>query len=203
MLISLPQVRSELKSHPTETNYHTLYSAVCSLVRLEQSLAANTSYTASWRYCCLLGILLLFYMPFESNNFFSSTKVYAEFQLSNHPTLTPLITAYAQGTNVHTSLGPHFQRPGRTILERHLIDVPDPSSILKVDGLEELHRAFFCGEPCHLFSFFQMFHIAIRRQSSILHPIQRIDTMRKEMTWRDLLAYFRTWSALLTVSHLT
>ena len=93
-------------------------------------------------------VLLYFLIAPPSNNlFFRLLKVYAEFQLSNHPSLTPLITAYAQGNNIHTSLGPHFQRPGRTILERHLIDVPEPSSILKDDGLEKLHRVFFCGEP--------------------------------------------------------
>ena len=119
-----------------------------------------------------------------------------------------MITAYAQGSNVHTSLGPHFQRPGRTILERHLIDVPEPSSILKDDRLEKLHRVFFCGEPCRLlsfssllFSFFQTFQSqsgdkvpSFIPPNSSTHPI----IMRKEMTWRDLLAYFRTWSALHT-----
>jgi len=110
--------------------------------------------------------------------------VYAEFRLSNYPALTPLITEYAQGSNFHTSLGPHFQRPGRTILERHLVDVPEPSSILKGDGLERLHRAFFCGDDIPSFI----------PQNASTHPI----IMRKEMTWRDLLAYFRTWSSLHT-----
>ena len=92
------------------------------------------------------------YLLFESNLLKClSSKVYAEFQLPKHPTLAPLITEYAQGSNVHTSLGPHFQRPGRTILEHHLIDVPEPSSILKDGGLEKLHRAFFCGEPLSKF----------------------------------------------------
>ena len=65
-------------------------------------------------------------MPLESNFpqiliFFF--KVYTEIRLSNHPTLTPLIRAYTQGSDVHTSLGPHYQRPGRTLLDRHLIDI--------------------------------------------------------------------------------
>jgi SAM-dependent methyltransferase len=110
--------------------------------------------------------------------------VYAEFRLTNHPALTPLITAYAQGSSLHTSLGPHFQRPGRTILERHLVDVPEPSSILKNDGLEKLHRAFFCGDDIPSFI----------PPNASTQPI----IMRKEMTWRDLLAYFRTWSSLHT-----
>jgi len=110
--------------------------------------------------------------------------VYTEFRLTNHPALTPLITTYAQGSNQHTSLGPHFQRPGRTILERHLVDVPEPSSILKNDGLEKLHRVFFCGDDIP--SFFP--------SNASTQPI----IMHKEMTWRALLAYFRTWSSLHT-----
>jgi len=110
--------------------------------------------------------------------------VYAEFRLSHYPTLTPLITTYAQGSNLNTSLGPHFQRPGRTVLERHLVDVPEPSSILKDGGLEKLHRAFFCGDDIPSF----IPHDAPK------YPI----IMHKEMTWRDLLAYFRTWSSLHT-----
>ena len=95
-----------------------------------------------------------------------SSKVYTEFRLSNYPTLTPLITAYAQGSDIHTSLGPHFQRPGRTILERHLIDVPEPSSILKDGGLEKLHRAFFCGELCLLL----FTNILMRNQVTMFRP---------------------------------
>lgn len=110
--------------------------------------------------------------------------VYAEFRLSDHPTLTPLITEYAQGNDLHTSLGQHFQRPGRTILERHLVDAPEPSSILKDGGLEKLHRAFFCGDDIPSFI----------PDNASTYPI----IMRKEMTWRGLLAYFRTMSALHT-----
>ena len=92
-------------------------------------------------------------MPFESNflKYLSFFKGLCRIQLPKHPTLAPVITEYAQGSNVHTSLGPHFQRPGRTILEHHLVDVPEPSSILKDGGLEKLHRAFFCGEPLSKF----------------------------------------------------
>lgn len=72
-------------------------------------------------------------------------QVYTEFRLSQFPSLTPLITEYAQGTNKLTSLGPYFQRPGRTILERYLVDVPEPSDVLGDDALLELKRVYFCG----------------------------------------------------------
>jgi hypothetical protein len=63
--------------------------------------------------------------------------------------LTPLITAYAQGTDKLTSLGPYFERPGRTILERHLVDVPGPREVLGEGGkLSEEERVYFAGESC-------------------------------------------------------
>jgi len=111
--------------------------------------------------------------------------VYAEFRLSNHPTLTPLITEQFQGTDLYNNIGPYFQRPGRTILERHLVDVPEPSSILKDnDGVEKLHRAFFCGDDIPSFI----------PPNASTHPI----IMRKDMTWHDLLNYFRSASAFHT-----
>ncbi|KAH9476268.1 Trans-aconitate 3-methyltransferase [Psilocybe cubensis] len=108
--------------------------------------------------------------------------IYAEFRLPQFPTLGEKITAYAQGTDPKASVGSHFQRPGRTILERHLVDVPEPSEFgVK---LEPLHRVFFCGDEVPPF---------VPKESPI-HPV----LMRTEMRWRDLLAYFRTWSALHT-----
>ncbi|PPQ92736.1 hypothetical protein CVT25_015357 [Psilocybe cyanescens] len=108
--------------------------------------------------------------------------IYAEFRLPQFPSLGPKITAYAQGTDPRASVGSHFQRPGRTIVERHLVDVPEPS-IYGVK-LEPLQRVFFCGDDIPPF---------IPKDSPI-HPV----IMQTDMKWRDLLAYFRTWSALHT-----
>ncbi|KAF9042958.1 hypothetical protein BJ165DRAFT_1405370 [Panaeolus papilionaceus] len=110
--------------------------------------------------------------------------IYAEIRLPQYPSLSPKITDFAQGTDVLTSLGPHFQRPGRTILERHLIDVPEPSTVLSHEGLLPLRRVYFCGdEQPHFLP-----------NNALKHPV----IMQKEMRWRDLLAYFRTWSSLHT-----
>ena len=108
--------------------------------------------------------------------------MYAEFRLPKYPALASLITDYAQGTDPVRSLGPHFQRPGRTILERHLVDVPEPPAD---SGLQALARVHFCGTadaPPFL------------PPQADVRPV----LMQKEMRWRDLLAYFRTWSPLLT-----
>ncbi|RXW18223.1 hypothetical protein EST38_g7632 [Candolleomyces aberdarensis] len=82
--------------------------------------------------------------------------VYGEIRLTNFPSLTPLITEFWQGpeppstsgdsnSGVPKSLGAYFQRPGRTILERLLVDVPSPSSVLGASdcGLRDFQRAYF------------------------------------------------------------
>ena len=40
----------------------------------------------------------------------------------------------------------YFQRPGRTILERMLVDVPDPTAVLgEKSELGDVQRMYFCG----------------------------------------------------------
>ncbi|KAF9531475.1 S-adenosyl-L-methionine-dependent methyltransferase [Crepidotus variabilis] len=109
--------------------------------------------------------------------------VYTEFRLTKHPALIPLITEYAQGSDPSTSVGPHFQRPGRTILERYLVDVPEPSTVLKDATLSDIDRVFFGAD-----------------EGTTLPTNSRIEPilLRREMRWRDLLGYFQTWSALHT-----
>ncbi|KAJ3575402.1 hypothetical protein NP233_g1124 [Leucocoprinus birnbaumii] len=108
--------------------------------------------------------------------------VYSEFRLPQYPSLTPQITAYAQGADKLTSLGPYFERPGRTILERHLVDVPSPHQILGEGGkLIQEERVYFAGD----------YHKDTLPVAQTLPVI-----MRKEMRWRDLLGYFRTFSSL-------
>lgn len=81
------------------------------------------------------------------------TQVYSEFRLPAHPLLTPLITEYAQGTDEKTSLGPHWQRPGRTILERLLVDVPEPRDVLGETGqISNLDRVYFTGKLSYVYA---------------------------------------------------
>ncbi|KAF8900680.1 S-adenosyl-L-methionine-dependent methyltransferase [Gymnopilus junonius] len=110
--------------------------------------------------------------------------IYAEFRLPEFPVLGPRITAYAQASDPLKSVGNYFQRPGRTILERHLVDVPEPSTVIESDECDEFQRVYFCGDNVPDF---------ISKDAPI-HPV----LMRTEMRWRDLLSYFRTWSALQT-----
>ncbi|KAK7062727.1 trans-aconitate methyltransferase 1 [Paramarasmius palmivorus] len=73
--------------------------------------------------------------------------VYSEFRLPQYPSLTPLITEYSQGSDPDNSLGPHWQRPGRTILEDHLVDVPAPKDVSGSEkAFSDTSRIFFTGK---------------------------------------------------------
>ncbi|EDR09851.1 uncharacterized protein LACBIDRAFT_318092 [Laccaria bicolor S238N-H82] len=113
--------------------------------------------------------------------------VYAEFRLPAYPSLTPLITSYHQGSDSRSSVGMYFQRPGRTILERMLVDIPDPAAVLGGKSeLGDVQRMYFFGTDSP--------------PPITLPPGHnpQLSLMRKEMSWRDLLGYFRTASALHT-----
>ncbi|KAF8638637.1 hypothetical protein AX17_002062 [Amanita inopinata Kibby_2008] len=123
--------------------------------------------------------------------------VYSEFRLSRYPELSPIITQYAQGRDPMTSLGPHFQRPGRTILENHLLDVPEPCVVLGGDdcGLGHVERVFFTG------SHHPYLPPATPRRVTLAPNEPRIEhnpvIMEKpKLRWLNLLAYFRSWSSL-------
>ncbi|KAF8066526.1 S-adenosyl-L-methionine-dependent methyltransferase [Lyophyllum atratum] len=113
---------------------------------------------------------------------------YAEIRVSEYPTTTSLISAYAQGKDPATSLGPYFERPGRTILENMLTDVPDPTQMESVmntrGGLVNFERRYFAGT-----------HFPTQFPPPSPTQIRPVE-MRKTMRWRDLLGYLRTWSAL-------
>ncbi|KAH9919479.1 S-adenosyl-L-methionine-dependent methyltransferase [Epithele typhae] len=104
---------------------------------------------------------------------------YSEFRLARYPSATSLISAYSQGSDPEKSLGPHWERPGRTIVDNHLLDVPDP--LEAVPGkFSSFERVFFTGD--------HYLHLPNRRP-----VILRMDT-----TWAGLMGYLRTFSALHT-----
>lgn len=104
---------------------------------------------------------------------------YSEFRLSRYPSATPLINAYAQGTDPHDSLGPYWERPGRTILDNHFLAVPDPTNT-HPGQFSAFERVFFTG--AHYPEL----------------PGARPVILRKSVTWAELMGYFRTWSPLHT-----
>ncbi|KAI0929476.1 hypothetical protein AcV7_005320 [Taiwanofungus camphoratus] len=106
---------------------------------------------------------------------------YSEFRLAEHPRATPLIHAYSQGTDPAASLGPHWERPGRTIVDNHLLDIPDPRTLAAGGGAwADFERVFFTGgHHPHL-------------------PAPLPVLLRKRTSWGGLLSYLRTFSALHT-----
>lgn len=102
---------------------------------------------------------------------------YSEFRLSNYAGATPLIQQYSQGSDPVNSIGPYWEQPGRSIVDNHLQDIPDPSSVVS-GAFEDFERVYFTGSH----------HAGL--------PSPRPVILRKTMSWDDLLAYFRTFSSL-------
>ncbi|KEP54033.1 putative S-adenosylmethionine-dependent methyltransferase [Rhizoctonia solani 123E] len=99
---------------------------------------------------------------------------YAELRFGGRPDLDPLISEYSHSDE---SLGPHWQQPGRSILEGYLQKVPvptcapwDPTSIRRVYYVGD-HEPSLQGEKL---------------------PI----ILRKHLTWDAFNSYLRTWSSL-------
>lgn len=117
----------------------------------------------------------------------AATWVYSEFRFPAHPHLTTQILHYSESHDTTSSIGRYWQQPGRSVLSRHLLDVPEPSSILTTttgtrNVFEPLDRVYFTGP------YFP------ELPSSQTLPV----LMRRTMTWSDILAYLETWSALHT-----
>ncbi|EIM83771.1 S-adenosyl-L-methionine-dependent methyltransferase [Stereum hirsutum FP-91666 SS1] len=114
---------------------------------------------------------------------------YSEFRLSHHPRLTPLIHAYAQGSDPATSLGPHWEQPGRRIVDGHLMGVPEPWVVTGAgekgegegEGWEDFRRVFWVGS----------------HHPSLPTPHLPI-LLRKRMSWSSLLDYLGSFSSLHT-----
>ncbi|KAF5310041.1 hypothetical protein D9619_010280 [Psilocybe cf. subviscida] len=116
--------------------------------------------------------------------------IYAEFRLTDFPSATPIIEDYMRplgpGCDPARSIGAHFERPGRTILERYLVDVPEPPPETRLQALD---RVYFCGDDIPPFV-----DATTVQTKGHIQPI----LMSKTMRWRDLLGYFHTFSALHT-----
>ncbi|KAG2346401.1 hypothetical protein BDR05DRAFT_997390 [Suillus weaverae] len=105
--------------------------------------------------------------------------IYSEFRFTRYPSLTQNINAYDQGIDPLDSVGPYWQQPGRSILQNHLLEVPDGNEVVP-GAFSDFESVFFTGD--HYPSL----------------PSPRSVIMRKKMTWDDLLSYLNTWSSLHT-----
>ncbi|KIP09388.1 hypothetical protein PHLGIDRAFT_116482 [Phlebiopsis gigantea 11061_1 CR5-6] len=114
------------------------------------------------------------------NNLTTAGCGYSEFRLSYHPSATTLIHAYSQGSDPENSLGPYWERPGRTILDEHLVAIPDPEAVVPGQFMD-FQRLYFSGEH----------HPMLPSPQPVI--------LKKTMTWNGLLAYLRTFSSLHTL----
>lgn len=122
---------------------------------------------------------------------------YSEFRLARYPSTTRLINEYAQGSDPETSLGPHWERPGRTILDEHLVAVPDPETVAP-GKFQDFERIYFTGTSLatqrkDMTMFISMpgdYHPNLRSPRPVI--------LRKKMTWSDLLSYLHTFSSFHT-----
>jgi len=54
------------------------------------------------------------------------------------------INAYAQGLDPLHSVGPYWQQPGRSIMENHLVQVPEGNEVVP-GAFKDFERVFFTG----------------------------------------------------------
>lgn len=104
---------------------------------------------------------------------------YSEFRFSHWTSLTKLISDYSQGSDPEHSLGPHWERPGRTIVDSRFdaIDMPTEK-----DGFKDVKRVWF-ALPHHEAG------PGIENNPAML---------KKSTTWEGLEEYLRTFSSLHT-----
>ncbi|KAH8103353.1 S-adenosyl-L-methionine-dependent methyltransferase [Cristinia sonorae] len=106
---------------------------------------------------------------------------YSEFRLTNYPSATPLINEYSQGTDPKSSLGPYWERPGRSILDNHLLDIPRPQNVVP-GQFHSFQHLFFRGKHHD--------HLPAEQSKPVL--------LQKTVTWEGLLDYFYTFSSFHT-----
>ncbi|CAE6415610.1 unnamed protein product [Rhizoctonia solani] len=99
---------------------------------------------------------------------------YAELRFGGRPALDPLIWEYSHGEK---SLGPHWQQPGRSILEGYLQKVPVPTS--SPWDPTSIRRIYYVGD-----------HEPDLQGEKL--PI----ILNKYLTWDAFSSYLRTWSSL-------
>ncbi|KAF9219081.1 hypothetical protein BS17DRAFT_437328 [Gyrodon lividus] len=104
---------------------------------------------------------------------------YSEFRLPKYPTLAPQISQFFQGSDPSNSVGPYWQQPGRSILDGHLVAIPNAEEVVP-GAFRDFTRRYLTGTH----------HPHLPSPQPIL--------MKKTMSWTNLYSYLRTCSALHT-----
>ena len=74
-------------------------------------------------------------------------QCYSQMRLPQYPALIPLIRDYMESSDSDpkTSIGRYWEQPGRRIVDNHLQDIPDASTIVP-GGFSDEQRVYFTGE---------------------------------------------------------
>lgn len=121
-----------------------------------------------------------------------SVQGYSEIRFPKYPSLTPAIGAFAHDPT--QSLGPHWEQPGRSILDAHLQPVPLPSSAPWDPAFR--HHIFFAGKYANAEG-----EIPIESDKLEANGVKtelNDVIMKKWLDWKALDDYIRTWSSLHT-----
>ena len=118
--------------------------------------------------------------------------------MTSHPSLNPFITAYAQGKDTTSSLGPHRQQPGWSILDNHIRMRCERRWSWKVREISEgvLYWLVF---SLNINLFVRILIYTVWKGDhypNLPQPLPII--MRKKLSWDDLYQYLQTWSSLHT-----
>lgn len=69
---------------------------------------------------------------------------YSQMRLTHYPSITPFIHEFFQGKDPETSLGPHWEQPGRSILDNHLLDLPKATDVVP-DAFQDAEFIYYTG----------------------------------------------------------
>lgn len=104
---------------------------------------------------------------------------YSEFRFTSWHLLTRLISEYSREDDPAISLGPHWEQPGRNIVDNHFDPIEMPT---EKDGFRDVKRIWY-ALPHHQSGEGVENHLAI---------------LKKTTNWEGLEHYLRTFSALHT-----
>lgn len=117
-------------------------SSIRTLVRLAKSVARSRPRTQTGWHARRLGLLPKYATTLKEA--LTIIQGYSEFRLSRYPSATSLIHAYSRGSDPETSLGPHWEQPGRSILDDHFLAIPYPDAVVP-GKFRDFERVYFTG----------------------------------------------------------
>ncbi len=73
-----------------------------------------------------------------------------------------------QGSDPKNSIGPYWERPGRTILDNHLVAIPNAEEVVP-GAFKDFTRCYFTGRLSLCISDFRLLLVLMTYQARIIH----------------------------------